>query len=85
MTSGSPSRSRYSRRSYKEKKENGFKQVNMWLPPDLAKPLVKIATDEVQPIGVIIEKMLRESLRRQEPFKLVFNEPKIPDLGRGET
>ena len=29
----------------------------MWLPPDLAKPLVKIATDEVQPIGVIIEKI----------------------------
>ena len=80
MASGSPRRSRYNRGLYKERIAKGWKQVNLWLPPDLAGPLGEIATEEKQPFSVVIEKILRESLRRPEPFKLIFNEPKIPEI-----
>ena len=47
-----------------EKREQGWRNVNMWLPPEMVQPLEKIAKDEMLPFATVVEYKLREILGR---------------------
>lgn len=57
-----PSQRNHNLRWMQEKREQGCRNVNMWLPPELVQPLEKIAKDEMLPFATVVEFKLREGL-----------------------
>jgi hypothetical protein len=57
-----PSQRSHSRRWMQEKRDQGYRNVNMWLPPEMVRPLEKIAKDDMLPFATVVEYKLREVL-----------------------
>jgi hypothetical protein len=57
-----PAQRKHDRRWKEEKREQGYRNVNMWLPPEMVRPLEKIAKDEMLPFATAVEYKLREVL-----------------------
>ena len=58
-----PSQRSHNLRWMQEKREQGWRNVNMWLPPEMVRPLEKIAKDDMLPFATVVEYKLREVLR----------------------
>jgi hypothetical protein len=62
MTAGHPSQRRHQRIYNQKKKDDGFRQVCIWIQPDVVRRIERIASAEMLPFGVIVEWVLREAV-----------------------